>query len=74
MSKNTKDITLSVTLQVPVWLTMTKARREVKTLINDGYYWGQLSPGGDDEVGSHNFKALKVLVANNTEQVTNATL
>jgi hypothetical protein len=45
--KKRKQITMTVTLSVPHWMTAAWARREVKTLVNDQANY--LSPGPDYE-------------------------
>jgi hypothetical protein len=44
MSKRRKEVSMTVTVSVPHWMTAAQARREVRTLIN--HQCGYLIDGG----------------------------
>ena len=59
-----KQITMTVTVSAPVWLTAAQARKEVRTLINQQTFWGHRDPTGEVwEIGESNFRAAKVSAA-----------
>ena len=45
MSGKRKQITMSVTISAPGWMTAAQARRKVRTLINE--QWGYMNHGPD---------------------------
>lgn len=59
-----KEVVLEVTVKVPVWVTKTQARREVKTLINEGVNWLDGRYLKDGEYSEMTVKATKVASAN----------
>lgn len=46
--KRRKQITMTVTVSVPRWMTAAQARREVRTLINDQCNYMSHGPNFDD--------------------------
>lgn len=47
MARTRKQITMTVTVSVPLWMTAAEARREVRTLINHQSNWSQHVDEGD---------------------------
>lgn len=60
MAKQTKTVTMQVTVRCPKWLTAQQARREVRTLINEQCFYGQPSIDGWSDVNESNFRAASV--------------
>lgn len=60
MTRRKKQITLTVTLSVPSWLTKAQARKEVRSLINEQAFYGSRKPGTWDEIDQFNFRARKI--------------
>ena len=55
-----KQITLTVVVSCPSWLTKGQAKREVRALINDQAFYGTRKPGTFDEIDESNFRARSV--------------
>lgn len=60
MATTRKQVTMTVTVSVPKWMTAAQARREVRTLINQQCFYGTRKPGTFDEIDASNFRASKV--------------
>lgn len=61
MGKRKKQVTMSVTVSVPHWLTAAQARKEVRSLIQYQAFWGHWDRlAGNDEIDKHNFKVVAV--------------
>jgi len=60
MAKKKKQITLTVVVSGPSWMTKGQAKREVRALINDQCFHGSRKPGAYDEIDASNFRARSV--------------
>lgn len=65
MTKRKKQVTMTVTVSVPRWLSAAEARREVRALIKDQCFWGH--EGGPvynwEYIDDSNFKLVSVTPA-----------
>ena len=59
-----KQITLTVTLSMPAWLTAAQAKRELRTRVNDLTMWGFTTPSNDfTEMEVEDFRIRKIAPA-----------
>lgn len=64
MMRTRKQIKMTVTVSVPLWLSAAQARKEVRSLIKDQTHWGHRpsywNTGLFDEIDSDNFRVASI--------------
>jgi len=60
--KRKKQVTMTVTVSVPKWLTAAQARKEVASLIRHQAFWGHQpppsAPAGSEEISEYSLKLV----------------
>jgi hypothetical protein len=62
-TKKTKEVTMTVTVRCPDWLTAAQARKEVRSLIKDQVHWGHEENASRFKfecIDEYNFKVVSV--------------
>jgi hypothetical protein len=67
--RKTKRLRMIVEVTCPDWLAPIRARREVRTLINQQTHYGHRGPRPLQEIGEDNFRAISVRPAGNIRNV-----
>lgn len=55
-----KQITLTVVVSGPSWMTKAQAKQEIRALINEQSFYGARKPGTLDEIDESNFRAKRI--------------